>query len=123
MGRPNAPGGYGMPRGYDAGRSNNAIPAAAPAKTAASTETSDAATVTISQMRFNAPTITIKVGGRVTWTNSEGIPHTVTADDESFGSSRLSAGETFSYTFNEPGTYTYYCQLHPMMRATVVVEA
>jgi amicyanin len=98
------------------------MPAAAPAKTAASAETSDAATVSISQMRFNASTVTIKAGGSVTWTNSEGVPHTVTADDGSFGSSRLSAGDTFSHTFNEPGTYTYYCQLHPMMRATIVVE-
>lgn len=122
-GRPYAPGGYGMMRGYDAGRSSAAMPAAAPAETAASAETSDAATVSISQMRFNAPKVTIKAGGSVTWTNSEGVPHTVTADDGSFGSPRLSAGDTFSHTFNEPGTYTYYCQLHPMMRATVVVEA
>jgi plastocyanin len=57
----------------------------------------------------------------VTWTNSEGVPHTVTANDGSFGSSQLGAGDTFSHTFTEPGTYSYYCQLHPMMRATVVV--
>ena len=123
VGRPNAPGGYGMKRGYGMERSSAAMPAAAPAKTAASTEISDAATVSISQMRFSAPTVTIKAGGSVTWTNSESVPHTVTADDGSFGSSTLSAGDTFSHTFSEPGTYTYYCRLHPMMRATIVVEA
>ena len=122
-GHPYAPGGYGMTRRYDAGRSSVTLPAAAPAQTAPSAGISDAAMVSISQMRFSAPRVTIKAGGSVTWTNSEGVPHTVTADDGSFGSSRLSAGDTFSHTFSQPGTYTYYCQLHPMMRATVVVKA
>ena len=123
MGRPYAPPGYGMTRGHDMGRSTAAMPAVTPAKAAGSAETVVVATVNISQMRFNAPTVTIKVGNSVTWTNSEAVPHTVTADDGSFGSSRMSAGDTFSHTFSEPGTYTYYCQLHPMMRATIVVEA
>ena len=126
MGQPYVPGGYGMKRGYPMGRSSAMAPAAAaapaPATAAASADVSDTATVSISQMRFNAPTVTIKAGGSVTWTNNEGAPHTVTADDGSFGSSRLGAGDTFSHTFNEPGRYTYYCQVHPMMRATVVVE-
>lgn len=118
-----APGGYGMMRGHPMGRSNAMVPAAAPAKAAMSADVSGSAAVSISQMRFNAPTVTIKAGGSVTWTNNEGAPHTVTADDGSFGSSRLGAGDSFSHTFSEPGTYTYYCQVHPMMRATVVVEA
>lgn len=125
MGRAYMPGNYGMKPGYDMGRSYAATPApaTAPAKTVASLEGSEAPKVTIAQMRFDAPTVTIKAGGTVTWTNSEGVPHTVTADDGSFSSSRLSGGDSFSHTFNEPDTYTYYCQIHPMMRATVVVEA
>lgn len=114
--------GYGMKPGYGMGY-GQAAPAVAPAIVAAPVEATESASVNISQMRFNAPTVTIKVGGTVTWTNSEGAPHTVTATDGSFSSSQLTSGDTFSHTFDKPGTYTYFCEVHPMMKATVVVEA
>lgn len=114
--------GYGMKPGYGMGY-GQAAPAAAPAQSAAPAEATESASVSISQMRFNAATVTIKAGGTVTWTNGEGAPHTVTATDGSFGSAQLSNGDTFSHTFDKPGTYTYFCQVHPMMKATVVVEA
>lgn len=128
MGRAYMPRGYGMPgrygmnRGYGMGYGRAAAPAAPPAEPAAPAEATETAAVDISQMRFNAPTVTIKAGGTVTWTNREGVPHTVTATDGSFGSSQLTAGDSFSHTFTEPGTYSYFCQVHPTMRATVVVE-
>jgi amicyanin len=109
--------GYGMPHGSGP-QPTQGVPA-----TTAPAEAAESASVTISQMRFNAPSITVKAGGTVTWTNSESTPHTVTADDGSFGSSQLTTGDTFSIQFDEPGTYTYYCQYHPSMRATVVVVA
>ena len=115
MPKPPMPGYYGAPQDYGAPQ-----PAAA-SKPAAPAEAVEAADVSISQMRFTTPTVTIKAGGTVTWTNSESMPHTVTASDGSFGSAQLGAGDTFIHTFNEPGTYSYYCQLHPSMRATVVV--
>lgn len=113
------PGSYGMPQGYRVPQPQTP----APATSASPAEATDAAKVSISGMRFDAPTVTVKVGGTVTWTNSEGVPHTVTANDGSFGSAQLGAGDSFSHTFSKPGTYSYYCQLHPMMRATVVVVA
>ena len=114
------PGQYGMPQQYGAPQP---AMSAAPAATgsAATAEARETAKVSISGMRFDAPTVTVKVGGTVTWTNSEGVPHTVTANDGSFGSAQLNAGDSFEHTFTEPGTYSYYCELHPMMRATVVV--
>jgi amicyanin len=115
-------GGYGKSYGYGMGYGQGAAPAASPAEAAASGETTESASVNISQMRFNAPTVKIRAGGTVTWTNSEGVPHTVTATDGSFASEQLTSGGTFSHTFDEPGTYTYFCQVHPMMKATVVVE-
>jgi amicyanin len=81
----------------------------------------ESASVAITQMRFAAPTVTIKAGGTVTWTNQDGMPHTVTANDGSFGSERLGQGGVFSQTFDDPGSYGYYCTLHPSMRGTVVV--
>lgn len=120
---------YGGPmRGY-APAYGNAGYAAAPAAPAAPTSAApagaaavDSAEVTISRMAFSQPTVTIKKGGTVTWQNAESMPHTVTASDGSFGSQQLQNGDAFSMTFDEAGTYSYYCALHPMMRGTVVVE-
>jgi plastocyanin len=81
----------------------------------------DAAAVTISGMRFDAPTVVVKKGGIVTWTSNDAMPHTVTANNGSFGSPQLSNGATWSQTFDAVGTFGYYCALHPGMRGTVVV--
>jgi amicyanin len=118
MAKPPMPGYQRAPKGYGAPQ---AYSTPAPASAAAAAPATDTASVAISQMQFRTPTVTIKTGGTVTWTNNEAVPHTVTADDGSFGSAQLGAGATFSHTFDEAGTYSYYCQLHPMMRATVVV--
>lgn len=75
---------------------------------------------------FIPPNITISVGDTVKWTNAGGY-HNVVADDGSFvgpgdGSPDFSAWE-YSYTFNSPGTYTYYCSPHlPNMVGKVIVE-
>jgi amicyanin len=88
---------------------------------AGSVVAADTAAVKISGMRYEAPTVTVKKGGVVTWTNNGAMPHTVTANDGSFGSPQLSNGNTWSRTFDEAGTFGYYCSLHPGMRGTVVV--
>lgn len=74
--------------------------------------------------------ITIKLNDEVEWGNADTVTHTVTSGsptdgtDGTFDSSFLGAGETFSYTFNEPGTFDYYCTLHLWMKGTVnVVES
>ena len=76
---------------------------------------------------FSPATITIKVGTTVTWTNNTGAPHTVTSDDgttfDSGVSNPIAAnGGTFSFTFTKAGTFTYHCQIHPFMKATVIVQ-
>lgn len=81
----------------------------------------DQAEVVISQMRFDQPTITVKKGGSVTWRNQGPMPHTVTANDGGFGSQTLQAGGNYSRTFDEVGTFGYYCSLHPSMQGKVVV--
>jgi plastocyanin len=57
----------------------------------------------------------------VTWTNLDGVAHTVTADDGSWGSGTLGQGATYSHVFTSPGTYTYHCAIHPFMTGTVTV--
>jgi len=64
----------------------------------------------------------VLAGDRVTWTNGSVRKHTVTAVDASFNSGQLLGGEQFSHTFGAPGSYAYYCSLHPFMRGEVDVH-
>jgi len=77
--------------------------------------------VTIADLKFGPDTLTVSAGATVTWTNSDTTQHTVTADDGSFDSGTLAQGQTFSHTFDTPGTYTYHCTIHPTMTATITV--
>jgi amicyanin len=80
--------------------------------------------VNIFNYKFDPETVTIAVGTTVTWTNKDEIPHTVASSDKSFkGSSGLDTGDSYSYTFTKPGTYKYYCTLHPFMTGVIVVTA
>ena len=71
---------------------------------------------------YSVNVLTVEVGTTVTWTNDDAILHTVTATDGAFDSGFFGEGERWSYTFDEPGEYEYYCVPHPWMRAKVVVE-
>ena len=68
-------------------------------------------TVAVSNFQFAPRSVTVKAGGTVTWSNNEGT-HTVTADDDSWESPTLKAGQTFSRRFDRPGTYPYHCSFH-----------
>jgi plastocyanin len=81
----------------------------------------DGAAVSIVDFAFQPASIEVATGGTVTWTNTGQAPHTVTADDGSFDSGTLSPGATFSQTFATAGTFTYHCNIHPQMTATVIV--
>ena len=70
---------------------------------------------------FVPGTIEIKVGTTITWTNNDSAPHTVTANDRSFDSGRMEQGQTFSFTFEEAGSFDYFCEYHPGMSGTIVV--
>ena len=80
--------------------------------------------VSISQMRFEPATFEIKAGETVIWRNNgAGTPHTVSARGEGGPQSgTLGSGQAFSHTFDESGTYEYYCALHPGMTGTVIVQ-
>jgi plastocyanin len=81
----------------------------------------EAVSVSIHDFTFDPGTITIQPGTTVTWTNNDSATHTATADDGSFDSGNLATGQSFSMTFDTPGTYTYHCAIHPNMTATIVV--
>jgi plastocyanin len=80
--------------------------------------------VKIDNFSFGPGTITVAVGTAVTWTNRDDIPHTVvsTDDPKAFKSKVLDTDEKFSFTFAKPGTYPYFCSVHPKMTGTVVVK-
>jgi plastocyanin len=68
------------------------------------------------------PDLTIAAGTTVTWTNHDDVPHVVASDTNIFKSKALDTADRYSYTFTKPGTYAYYCTVHPKMIAKVVVR-
>ncbi len=78
--------------------------------------------VKIDNFSFSPATITVPAGTTVRWTNHDDIPHTVVSDDKTFKSKPLDTDEQFTYTFTKPGTYSYFCSIHPRMTAKVVVQ-
>jgi plastocyanin len=72
---------------------------------------------------FDPPMLMIKVGTEVVWTNASDGPHTVSSDTGAFNSpNMLKQNDTFMFTFTTPGTFTYHCNVHPYMKATIVVS-
>jgi plastocyanin len=80
--------------------------------------------VEIVNFAYDPDPATIQAGGKVTWINRDSAPHTATADDGSFDTGTIEQGKLKSESFKQPGTYTYYCTVHPSMHGTVeVVES
>src|ERR1700680_4250025 len=80
------------------------------------------AEVKIDNFSFGPATVTVAAGTTVTWTNRDDIPHTVVSDDKVFKSKVMDTDEKFSYTFARPGTYPYFCSVHPKMTGKVIVQ-
>ena len=83
---------------------------------------SSSATVSIKEFTFAPTPLAVRAGTTVTWTNHDEETHTITSTTGSFGSGGLSNEDTFAQTFTRPGTYEYFCALHPTMKASVVVK-
>ncbi|MBI3980163.1 MAG: cupredoxin domain-containing protein [Chloroflexi bacterium] len=81
--------------------------------------------VDITNFNFLPPNLVVRVGDTVEWTNLDAAPHTVTVTDGpvKFDSGNLSRGQRYAHTFAQPGTYTYYCLIHPRMVGSVTVLA
>lgn len=83
--------------------------------------------VTAEGLAFKPATIEVKAGGKVTWTNKDGAPHTTTsgkpgAKDGKWDGQLSASGGTFSFTFPAAGTFDYFCSVHPSMTGTVTVK-
>ncbi len=106
--------GEGLARGAGNTTGQNASPAAAEA-------TTSEVTVEIIDFAYAPDPVEITAGATVTWVNRDPEPHTATGDGGSFQSGTLRTDESFSYTFDQPGTYEYFCEFHPNMNGTVNV--
>jgi plastocyanin len=80
-----------------------------------------ALTIHIKDFKYDPTPAKIHAGDRVTFINDDDEAHTVTADDKSFDSEGLDGAGTWQHVFTKPGTYSYFCELHPYMKATIVV--
>ena len=78
--------------------------------------------VKIDNFSFGPGTLTVPVGTAVTWTNRDDIPHTAVSTEGAFKSKVMDTDEKFAYTFTKPGTYPYFCSIHPKMTGKVVVQ-
>ena len=79
-------------------------------------------TIEIKDFAFNPQTITVKSGQPITWINRDEEPHTVVSVEKQFKkSSALDTDQSFTITAGTPGTYTYFCSVHPKMTGTIVV--
>jgi amicyanin len=83
---------------------------------------SPASAVSIDNFTFNPQKLTVKAGTTVTWTNKDDIPHAIAAVGKEFKSKVLDTDNSFSFAFTTPGSYDYFCSLHPHMTGTIVVE-
>ena len=105
----------GAPAPSGAAQGSSATPATRVAK-------AEGPQVTIDNFTFSPATLTVPSGTTVTWTNQDDMVHTVTEANRGFSSKGLETGDTYAHTFTEPGTYAYFCALHPRMTATVIVK-
>jgi plastocyanin len=110
--------------GYTAAALMLTVVLAAAGGVAANPPQAATAEVKIDNFSFGPATLTVAPGTTVTWVNRDDIPHTVvsTDDPKTFKSKVLDTDEKFSFTFTKPGTYPYFCSIHPKMTATVVVK-
>jgi plastocyanin len=93
-----------------------------PSPTPTQTPVSGQASVNIQNLAFTPETLQITAGTTVTWTNNDSTAHTVSSKNGVFESGNMATGATFSYTFNQIGSFDYYCKIHPFMTARVIVE-
>ncbi|WP_266181193.1 cupredoxin domain-containing protein [Dyella humicola] len=79
--------------------------------------------VEIRNFAFAPHTLTVPVGTRVVWTNRDDEPHLITSAGAMFAPSKaLDTSDSYAVTFAKPGTYAYYCSIHPMMVGTIIVQ-
>jgi len=80
--------------------------------------------IVIDNFTFSPATVTIAPGTRVVWINHDDVPHTATSTSKPkrFESGTLDTDDKFAHVFTEPGTYNYFCAVHPKMTGQIIVK-
>jgi len=78
--------------------------------------------ISIDNFTFSPQKLTIEKGTTVTWTNKDDVPHTVRSTTNAFKSVTLDTDDKFVFTFNEPGTFPYFCTVHSHMTGEIIVK-
>ncbi|HEX7893862.1 MAG TPA: cupredoxin family copper-binding protein [Terriglobales bacterium] len=78
--------------------------------------------ITVDNFTFTPGTLTVPVNSTVTWMNKDDVPHVIASTDGLFRSKGLDTDDHYSYTFTKPGTYSYFCSIHPKMVGKIVVQ-
>ena len=80
-------------------------------------------TIAIQNFSFTPAALTVKSGTKVTWVNNDSASHTVTSDSGNLlDSPTLAPGQSFSFTFTQAGSVSYYCKIHPSMKGSVTIQ-
>ncbi|HEU4706227.1 MAG TPA: cupredoxin domain-containing protein [Solirubrobacterales bacterium] len=108
-------------QGAEGGESQSQSEESTGSKPAPSGEAAKSEKVQIVEFTYEPDPVVVQVGGKVVWQNEDAAPHTATADDGSFDTGTIDEGKLGSATFKEPGTFTYFCEIHPTMHGTVEV--
>jgi plastocyanin len=85
-------------------------------------ETSDPTRIVVKDFMFMPNSLTVKAGSTVTWANMDDEPHTVVSNTGLFRSAAMDTNESFSFKYDQPGTYHFTCSIHPRMVGTIVVQ-
>src|ERR1700733_940166 len=92
------------------------------ARFVASAAKSQEVVVKIDNFSYMPHDIAVTAGTTIIWVNNDDIPHTVVSTTDAFKSKALDTDNKFSFKFDKPGTYEYFCSIHPKMTAKVIVQ-
>ncbi len=92
-------------------------------RSAPATGKSEQATdIRVENFTFSPETLTVPANSTVTWTNKDDVPHVIASTDGLFRSKGLDTDDHYSFKFTKPGTYNYFCAIHPKMTGKIVVQ-
>jgi len=112
-----------VPTRQQAAQSGNTAPATAGGENAANPPQQNQRIISILNYVFDPAIVTIKTGTTVRWVNNDPVSHKIVsvANPPVFSSDNISQGGSYSFTFTTAGTFGYFCQIHPMMKGSIVV--
>jgi plastocyanin len=92
-----------------------------PSSATGQTAAPQAIEIKVDNFTFSPAVVTVPENSTVTWTNKDDVPHVIASTDGVFRSKGLDTDDHYSFQFTKPGTYTYYCSIHPKMTGKIVV--